>query len=165
MKIQAMAVKSRAFNREKSSAESRRAGIGAHIVFERPDLHGAARFGAAAGALACNKFGAQPSMPRLEAIERIQADPLRSGYMDPVIDFAKARALERLRAYPLATLHYRRAAARESELRDAAEESAASDRPVNTLPTDTGSPSSTRSTTSRSRSSASHSGAPVCASA
>ena len=65
------------------------------------------------------------SLLRLEAIERIQADPLRSGYMDPVIDFAKARALERLRAYPLATLHYRRAAARESELRDAAEESAA----------------------------------------
>ena len=42
------------------------------VAFSRDqDLHGAARFGAAAGALACNKFGAQPSMPRLEAIERL----------------------------------------------------------------------------------------------
>jgi len=65
------------------------------------------------------------SLLRLETIERIQADPLRSGYMDPVIDFAKARALERLRAYDLARLHYLRAAQREGELREAAEESAA----------------------------------------
>ncbi len=65
------------------------------------------------------------SLLRLETIERIQADPLRSGYMDPVIDFAKARALERLRAYELARLHYLRAAQREGELREAAEKSAA----------------------------------------
>ena len=65
------------------------------------------------------------SLLRLETIERIQADPLRSGYMDPVIDFAKARALERLRAYDLARLHYLRAAQREGELREAAEKSAA----------------------------------------
>ena len=60
------------------------------------------------------------SLLRLETIERIQADPLRSGYMDPIIDFAKARALERLRAYDLARLHYLRAAQREGELREAA---------------------------------------------
>lgn len=65
------------------------------------------------------------SLLRLETIERIQADPLRSGYMDPVIDFAKARALERLRAYDLARLHYLRAGQHEGELRDSAEQSAA----------------------------------------
>jgi hypothetical protein len=65
------------------------------------------------------------SLLRLETIERIQADPLRSGYMDPVIDFAKARALERLRAYDLARLHYLRAGQREGELHDSAEKSAA----------------------------------------
>ena len=64
------------------------------------------------------------SLLRLETLERIQADPLRSGYMDPVIDFAKGRALERLRAYDLARLHYLRAAERESELREAAQQSA-----------------------------------------
>ena len=64
------------------------------------------------------------SLLRLENIERIQADPLRSGYMDPVMDFAKARALERLRAYDLATLHYLRAARPEGELRAPAEASA-----------------------------------------
>ena len=35
------------------------------------DLHQATRFAAAAGALACNKFGAQPSMPHLDAIMRL----------------------------------------------------------------------------------------------
>ena len=64
------------------------------------------------------------SLLRLENIERIQADPLRSGYMDPVMDFAKARALERLRAYDLATLHYLRAAQSEGELQVPAETSA-----------------------------------------
>ncbi|KPK72291.1 MAG: hypothetical protein AMJ79_15805 [Phycisphaerae bacterium SM23_30] len=34
-------------------------------------LRYAARFAGAAGALACNKFGAQPSMPRLHAIQRL----------------------------------------------------------------------------------------------
>lgn len=65
------------------------------------------------------------SLLRLENIERIQADPLRSGYMDPVVDFAKARALERLRAYPLATLLYLRASEREGELSEPAKKSAA----------------------------------------
>jgi hypothetical protein len=64
------------------------------------------------------------SLLRLESIERVQADPLRSGYMDPAIDFSKGRSLERLRAYQLAALHYRRAAQRESGLRDEAEKSA-----------------------------------------
>ena len=61
---------------------------------------------------------------RLENIERIQADPLRSGYMDPVVDFAKARALERLRAYELAVLLYLRVAERDGELSGPARESA-----------------------------------------
>ena len=64
------------------------------------------------------------SLLRLENIERIQADPLRSGYMDPVVDFAKARALERLRAYELATLLYLRVAEREGELSEPAQKSA-----------------------------------------
>ena len=64
------------------------------------------------------------SLLRLENIERIQADPLRSGYMDPVINFAKARALERLRAYELASLHYQRVAERTGELQDPARTSA-----------------------------------------
>jgi hypothetical protein len=61
---------------------------------------------------------------RLESIERIHVDALRSGYMDPVIEFAKARALERLRAFDLAAAHYRRAAQYNSELRDEAKHSA-----------------------------------------
>lgn len=35
------------------------------------DLEGAARFASAAAALACTKFGAQPSMPRRDAVERL----------------------------------------------------------------------------------------------
>lgn len=57
------------------------------------------------------------SLLRLENLERVHADAVRSGYMDPVIAFAKARALERLRAYDLAAEHYRRAAAFDGELR------------------------------------------------
>jgi len=50
------------------------------------------------------------SLLRLENLERLHADAIRSGYMDPVVAFAKGRALERLRAYDLAAQHYRRAA-------------------------------------------------------
>ena len=61
---------------------------------------------------------------RLESIERIHADALRSGYMDPVIFFAKGRALERLRAYDLAAEYYREAAKREPALAEEARQSA-----------------------------------------
>lgn len=47
------------------------------------------------------------SLLRLENIERIHADALRAGHMDPVLAFAKARALERLRAFELAAENYR----------------------------------------------------------
>jgi len=64
------------------------------------------------------------SLLRLESIERIHADLLRSGYMDPVIEFAKGRALERLRGYDLAAQHYREAARFEGELKNPALRSA-----------------------------------------
>ena len=38
---------------------------------QEKDVKKAARFAGAAGALACNKFGAQPSMPRLEEIQKL----------------------------------------------------------------------------------------------
>lgn len=60
------------------------------------------------------------SLLRLEALERAEAAALGSGYMDAVIAFAKARALERLRAYDLAAQHYRRSARLSNELRAAA---------------------------------------------
>lgn len=50
------------------------------------------------------------SLLRLENLERLHADAIRSGYMDPVIAFAKGRALERLRAFDHAASYYRRAA-------------------------------------------------------
>ncbi len=56
------------------------------------------------------------SLLRLENLERVHADAIRSGYMDPVIAFAKGRALERLRAYDLAAEHYRRAAEFDGDL-------------------------------------------------
>jgi len=61
---------------------------------------------------------------RLESIERIHADSLRTGYMDGVIAFAKARALERLRGFDLAAAHYREAARLDAGLRDEAQRSA-----------------------------------------
>lgn len=64
------------------------------------------------------------SLLRLESIERAEPDAIRSGYMDDVIEFAKARALERLRAYDLAAQHYRESARLSSEFRPAALESA-----------------------------------------
>lgn len=63
------------------------------------------------------------SLMRLENIERIHVDELRSGYMDAVIAFSKARSLERLRGYDLAAHLYREAARKDSELREEAERS------------------------------------------
>ena len=64
------------------------------------------------------------SLLRLESLERAEADAIRSGYMDDVIAFAKARALERLRAFDLAAQHYRKSARLSSEFRPQALESA-----------------------------------------
>lgn len=60
------------------------------------------------------------SLLRLENLERAEAAALRSGYMDGVIAFSKARALERLRAFDLAAQHYRESARLSSELREPA---------------------------------------------
>ncbi|MCP4905003.1 MAG: hypothetical protein GY910_08475 [bacterium] len=65
------------------------------------------------------------SLLRLENLERAEANALRSGYMDAVLLFAKARALERLRGFDLAAQHYRESARLSSELRPNALESAA----------------------------------------
>ncbi|MBW2425410.1 MAG: hypothetical protein JRG86_14260 [Deltaproteobacteria bacterium] len=65
------------------------------------------------------------SLLRLESLERAEADAIRSGYMDPVLAFAKARAMERLRAYDLAAGFYREAARLPGELREPALWSAA----------------------------------------
>lgn len=46
------------------------------------------------------------SLLRLEAIERADSDAFRSGYLDTVVAFSKARSLERLRAYDLAAQYY-----------------------------------------------------------
>ena len=50
------------------------------------------------------------SLTRLENMERLHREALRAGYMDGVLAFAKARSLERLRAFDLAAESYRRAA-------------------------------------------------------
>lgn len=65
------------------------------------------------------------SLLRLENLERAEAEAMRSGYMDPVLHFAKARALERLRAFELASQHYRESARISHSLRGEAAESAA----------------------------------------
>src|SRR5512134_134686 len=65
------------------------------------------------------------SLIRLENLERAHADALRAGHFDGTIAFAKARALERLRAYDLAAQHYHEAAEREAELRPEALRAAA----------------------------------------
>jgi hypothetical protein len=65
------------------------------------------------------------SLLRLESLQRAEADAIRSGYMDDVIAFAKARALERLRAFDLAAQQYRESARLSSELRQDALDSAA----------------------------------------
>ena len=63
------------------------------------------------------------SLLRMESIQRIHANALRSGYMDPVIHFSKGRSLERLRGYDLAALQYRTAEDRDSPLKDQAKKS------------------------------------------
>ena len=57
------------------------------------------------------------SLIRLENLESAYADALRAGHLDGTIAFAKARALERLRAFDLAAQRYQEAAEREAELR------------------------------------------------
>jgi hypothetical protein len=60
---------------------------------------------------------------RLENIEVIHAEALRAGHMDAVIAFSKARALERLRAFDLASQHYRFVTQQEGALRAEAQRS------------------------------------------
>ncbi len=57
------------------------------------------------------------SLLRLESLERAHSEALRAGHMDGAIAFAKGRALERLRAFDLASGQYRIAAAREDTLK------------------------------------------------
>jgi hypothetical protein len=64
------------------------------------------------------------SLLRLENMEKVHADALRSGYLDAVIAFSKGRALERLRAFDLAMQQYRDAARKSGELREEALRSA-----------------------------------------
>ncbi|HIF94737.1 MAG: hypothetical protein ABGX04_10445 [Myxococcales bacterium] len=64
------------------------------------------------------------SLLRLESLERAEVNAMRSGYMDDVIAFAKARALERLRAFDLAAQQYRESARLSIELGPVALESA-----------------------------------------
>ena len=56
------------------------------------------------------------SLLRLESIERLHEPALVAGHMDGVILFAKGRSLERLRAYDLAAVDYRRGADRDDQL-------------------------------------------------
>lgn len=56
------------------------------------------------------------SLLRLENLEQLHADALRAGHLDGVIQFGKARALERLGAYELAATAYQIAAERDEEL-------------------------------------------------
>jgi hypothetical protein len=63
------------------------------------------------------------SLLRLENIERADSDAVRSGYLDSVLTFAKARSLERLRAYSLAAQQYQECARHPGELREIALES------------------------------------------
>jgi len=64
------------------------------------------------------------SLLRLENLEELHTDALRAGHMDGVMAFAKARSLERLRAYDLAAESYRLAADLSEDLRLVALDSA-----------------------------------------
>jgi hypothetical protein len=64
------------------------------------------------------------SLLRLENLERVHAEGLRAGHMDGVIAFAKARSLERIRAFDLAAEEYRLGAELEDSLRGEALRSA-----------------------------------------
>jgi hypothetical protein len=57
------------------------------------------------------------SLLRLENLEELHPNALRAGHMDGVLAFAKARSLERLRAFDLAAENYRLAADISEELR------------------------------------------------
>jgi tetratricopeptide (TPR) repeat protein len=72
------------------------------------------RFEAARDFTGRNVF--RSSLLRLENLESRQQDALRAGHLDGVIAFAKGRALERLRAYSLASEAYAIAAERDPEL-------------------------------------------------
>jgi len=65
------------------------------------------------------------SLLRLENLQEVHVQALRSGYMDDVIAFGRGRALERLRAFDLAAASYRVAAGIEGPLQDDARESQA----------------------------------------
>jgi hypothetical protein len=65
------------------------------------------------------------SLLRLESFEKAHGEALRAGHMDEVIAFSKGRALERLRAFDLASASYQRAAERSGELAQEARRSAA----------------------------------------
>jgi len=64
------------------------------------------------------------SLLRLESLEAVHTESLRAGHMEGAMAFAKGRALERLRAFDLATEQYERAARVETALRADAEWSA-----------------------------------------
>jgi hypothetical protein len=57
------------------------------------------------------------SLLRLENFEELHPDALRAGQLDGVLAFAKARSLERLRAFDLAAENYRLAAGISEDLR------------------------------------------------
>ncbi|MCG8590458.1 MAG: hypothetical protein MJE66_14305 [Proteobacteria bacterium] len=57
---------------------------------------------------------------RLESAERLHAEALAAGHFAGVVAMAKGRALERLRAYPLAAERYRDAAEAEPQLAETA---------------------------------------------
>jgi hypothetical protein len=59
-------------------------------------------------------------LSRIESLEKLHAEKLRSGYMVDVLLFAKGRALERVTEYDLAAQHYKRVVDLESPLRDPA---------------------------------------------
>ena len=56
------------------------------------------------------------SLLRLESLERVHSGALQAGHMDGVVAFAKARSLERLRAFSIAAAEYRLAADQEPSL-------------------------------------------------
>ena len=59
------------------------------------------------------------SLLRIENLEKLHAGALRAGHLDDVLHFAKARALERLRAYDLAAEHFNKARSNETLREDA----------------------------------------------
>ncbi len=65
------------------------------------------------------------SLTRLENLERIHGESLRAGHMNDVLAFAKARALERLRAFELAGETYSLAARSDGPLQHEARKSEA----------------------------------------